>query len=343
MFKNYLKVAFRNLRKHKTFSLINVSGLAVGMACCLLIVLFIQQEKQFDRHHERADEIYRVMLNLQMPGAEFDLGSTMATLGPALVEEAPEVTAFVRTSRANEYLLARGEMRFYQEGFYFADASILDVFTYPLLRGDPTTALTAPFTLVLTEAMAHKYFGDEDPMGQVLTLDNDYDFTVTGILAPLPSASHVDYQFMASFESRAQMGQENLESWDSISAAHTYVVIPGTPDLEALAVKVDELHARHAAGDNAEAITLSLMALPEIHLQTGIANENANTRDVKNLYIFASIAVLILLIASINFINLSTARSAKRAREVGMRKVLGAYRFQLIKQFLERRGSSKGQ
>jgi len=139
MIKNYLTIALRNLWNHKAFSLINVSGLAVGMACCLLIVLFVQEELHYDRHHEKAASIYRVTMNLAVQGSEFDLGSTMAPLGPALVAEVPEVTQMVRTSRRGEYLVARGDAQFYEEGFYFADSTIFEMFTFPLVQGDPRT------------------------------------------------------------------------------------------------------------------------------------------------------------------------------------------------------------
>ena len=334
MFKNYLKISLRNLWKHKAFSLINISGLAVGMACCLLIVLFLQEELRYDRHHEKADVIYRVTMNLKLPGVEFDLGSTMATLGPALVTELPEVSQAARMSRDNEYLVAVGDKRFFEESFYFVDSTFLDVFTFPLVRGDPQTALTAPFTVVMTEERARKYFGQEDPVGQVLRLNNAHDFMVTGLLAPLPTSSHLQFDFLASYESQTQMGVEHLEDWDSISAAHTYIVVSGTHDQTALEAQIDALHARHAAEGSDEAITVGLQPLTAIHLEQGLANNNADVGSRTNLYVFASIAFLILLIASINFINLSTARSAKRAREVGMRKMLGAVRGQLIRQFL---------
>ena len=334
MFKNYLKIALRNLWKHRAFSLINVSGLAIGMACCLLIVLFIQEEVRYDRHHEKAEAIYRVTMNLKLPGVEFNLASTMAPLGPALVTDLPEVTQAARLSRDNEYLVAWEDKRFYEESFYFADSTFLDVFTFPLVQGDPQAALATPFSVVITEEMARKYFGEGDPVGQVLRLDNGHDFTVTGILAPLPTASHLRFDFLASFESLMRMGRTDLESWDGVSAVHTYLVVPGAHGKAALEAKIDALHAQHAAEGNDEMITLGLQPLTEIHLQQGLVNNNADVGSRTNLYVFASIAFLILLIASINFINLSTARSAKRAREVGMRKVLGAVRGQLVRQFL---------
>ena len=336
MLKNYLKISLRNLWKHRAFSMINVSGLAVGMACCLLIVLFIQEEVQYDRHHENADAIYRVTLNLKLPGTEFDLGSTMAPMGPRLVEELPEVTQMARTSRRAEYLVAYEDTRFYEGRFYYADSTIFDLFTYPLLRGDPKTVLAAPYSVVITEEIARKYFGDEDPVGKVLTLDNTHELTVTGILAPFPTTSHVTYDFLASFSTLLAMADDldDFNDWDSISRVHTYILVPGAHNQDALRAKVDALHARHAAEGNDDAITMGLLPLTEIHLARGYANNNADVGNKTNLYVFGSVAFLILLIASINFINLSTARSAKRAREVGMRKVLGAFRGQLIRQFI---------
>ena len=269
MVKNYLKIAFRNLWKHRAYAFINVSGLAVGMACCLLIVLYIQDELRYDRHHEKADEIYRVWMDVKAPGAEFELASTMAPLGPALVADVPEVVQAARVSMGGERLVAHGEKRFYEEGFYFADSTIFDVFTYPLLRGNPQTALQAPFSVVLTEEAARKYFGEEDPMGQVLTLGNEYDFEITGILAPLPSYTHFKFDFLASFASRAEMNVDDLESWNSISAAHTYAVIPEGHAAKAVEDKLNSLFASHVDDRSAEAITLHLQPLKRIHLLLG--------------------------------------------------------------------------
>lgn len=334
MFKNYIKISFRNLWKHRGYSFINISGLAVGIACCLLIVLYIQDELNYDRHHVHVDETYRVTLDLKLPGAEYNLASTMAILGPTLKDDLPEITQYTRLSRDMEFLVTQEERRFYETGFYFADSTVFDVFTYPLLRGDVETALNAPFSVLLTEEMAQKYFGDTDPMGQVLRIDNEFDFTVAGILAPLPSHSHFSFDFLASMTSLEQMDGE-MNEWNDISDVHTYIVIPGSFALEAMDKKVQGVLHNHAGEENSAVMTLHLQPLTDIHLSTGYANENSiGGNSMTNLYVFGSIALLILLIASINFINLSTARSVKRAREVGMRKVLGAYRLQLIRQFL---------
>jgi putative ABC transport system permease protein len=304
------------------------------MACCLLIVLYIQDELRYDRFHERADEIYRVTMDVKLPGAEFALATTMSPLGPAMLADFPEVTQTTRTSRSQYVLTARGEQRFYESGFFYADSSFFDVFTFPLVQGDPRTALAAPFSLVLTEETARKYFGQEDPMGQVLTLYNEYDFTVTGILAPIPSASHLQFDVLASLSSRLEMDQVDMQEWGGISDAITYVVVPAPHRAADLEARLPDLLRRHMDEDGAAARTLHLQPLKRIRLYSDYMNEDADTGDVTGLYIFASIAALILLIASINFINLSTARSANRTREVGLRKVMGAYRTQLIRQFL---------
>ncbi len=333
MLRNYLLVAVRTLWAQRGYALLNVAGLAVGMACCLLIVLFLQEEVRYDRYHDGADALYRVTTDLKLPGAAFELATSMGPLGPALVAEMPEVTAATRVPRARERLVAYDDRRFYEEAFFFAEASLFDVFTYPFLRGNPATALAEPYTVVLTEATARKYFGGADPVGQVLRVDDVFDFTVTGVLAAPPGPTHFRFDFLASFASEAAMGLgDELDQWSSITGLYTYVVIP--EGVAAVEARLPAFLETHLDAEGRAAITLHLQPVTDIRLHSDLSNEDADVGSLAALRTFAVIALLILLIAAINFINLSTARAVQRAREVGIRKALGAARGQLVRQFL---------
>ncbi|HMB93335.1 MAG TPA: ABC transporter permease, partial [Rhodothermales bacterium] len=332
MLRNYFKIALRNLWKHRGYAFINVAGLAVGMACCLMIVLFIQDELRYDRYHEKADAIYRVTLDLKMPGAEFELASTMTPLGPALLADMPEVVQYARVTRPRERLIASQNKRFYEDAFYFADSTLFDVFTYPFVYGNPQTALRKPYSVVLTQETARKYFGDENPVGKVLRMDEAQDFEVTGVLASLPRYTHFKFDFLASFDSQPSTKRQEAASWTNVSDVHTYVVIPD--QAAAVERKLPGFLEKYLDEEEQQAIGLHLQSLSDIHLHSDLANEDGDTGSATTIYVFASIALLILLIAAINFINLATARAEKRAREVGVRKVLGAFRGQLIRQFL---------
>ncbi len=341
MFQNYLKVAVRNLRKYKAYSVINILGLAIGMACCILSLLFVQEELSYDKFHENAGQIYRVTTKLSNPvgGWEAHYAATSFPVAPALKRDYPEVTAAVRIYRSDRSLVGYEEKRFYEDRFFFADSTIFAVFDFPLLKGNPQMALKEPFSVVITEEIAKKYFGDDDPLSMALVLDNQHTFKVTGILKNLPRNSQLQFEFLASYITLSDIiGKDKLETgWFMFFPNYTYLLLPkGYPpmQLEEKFPKFVDIYMGAQLKSNGNSCALSLQPLADVHLAQNLENELETNGDVRYIYIFSGIAFIILLVACINFMNLATARSSKRAKEIGMRKVFGAYRLQLIKQFI---------
>lgn len=345
MFSNYLKIALRNLRKHLGYTTINLTGLAVGLACCLLIVLFVRDEMSYDRFHEKADQIYRVVLDGSFSGSDLNAPVTPAPMSQALVKDFPEVTTATRIfGFGGQQVLRRDALRFIEEDILWVDSTFLDVFTFPLLQGNPETALYAPNTLILTESMANKYFGEENPVGQSLIMGDSTNYEITGVVADVPSNAHFDFDFLASMRS---LPQSQNEVWIS-NNFFTYLVLPEGFDPNVLEEKLPEFFQGYAGPQIYEALGLQydeflsagnvlqyhLQALTDIHLHSNLQFELGTNGNIAYVYIFSAIALVILLIACINFMNLATARSAGRALEVGIRKVMGSNRNQLIRQFL---------
>lgn len=337
MLKNYLVTALRALRKQAGYAIVNVLGLAIGLTCCILIVLYVQDELSFDRFHERAERIYRLRVERYAGGGESELSSMAAApMAPAALDDAPQIESAVRISRRS-YRIENGDRRFYEEGFFWADSTFFDVFSFEVLRGDPDEVLRAPYSVVLTPAMAQKYFDDEDPIGRRLRVD-EWELTVTGIVAEAPAQSHFAYDFLASFSTLEVITGEPSKDWVWWNLNyHTYLLMRPGADLEHVQSRLHEMPARYI-GEQEEASGyrqfLYLQPLTDIHLTshyTGELDANSHTAYV---YVFSAIAAFILVIACINFMNLATARSAQRAREVSLRKVVGAGRRQLIGQFL---------
>ena len=332
MLKNYLKIAFRNLIRHKTFSLINISGLAIGMACCLLITIFVQDELSYDRFHENANRIYRIASEENRRGVIANYPFVFSGIPPILQSDYSEVLDYVRFDPRENVLISSEDKEFYEERLFYTDASVFDMFTFPLLKGDPKTALKEPYSLVLTQKMADKYFRGVDPVGQTLTVDNEKDYKITGVMENVPRNSHIKFDCLASIATLEAQDPRygKLWAWN----CYTYLLLPkdySYPDLES---KFPDFIRRHRGEKAVEAYTFYLQPLTRIHLHSHLGFEIEANGDIRYVYIFSAIAFFILLIACINFMNLSTARSAKRAKEVGLRKVLGAERSRLIKQFL---------
>jgi putative ABC transport system permease protein len=338
VFRNYLKIALRNLKKHKGYSFINIAGFAISMACCVLIILYIYSELNYDRYHENADRIYRL-------GTNFDVGKMHAKaavsnhpIGPTLSRDYPEV---LNAARIRPYmprtLVEYKEKQFFEDKIFYADNSVFDVFSFPMIRGDRKSALATAYSLVITEDAAKKYFVGEDPIGKTLRFNDDSDFTVTGIIKNAPLNSHFTFDMLCSFETLYQDNPEQREKWMGDFNNYTYLLLRDGYDFRELEQKFPQLIDKHMGrilkllGGKLE---FFLQPLTSIHLHSNLEGEISGNSDIAYVYIFAAIALFILLIACINFVNLSTARSAQRAKEVGMRKVLGSYRSQLIKQFL---------
>ena len=335
MFGNYLKVAVRNLWRQRFYSLINIAGLAVGMATCLMIVLWVQDELSYDRHHEHAAQIYRIALEAQTPaGAHQEAPATSGAIAPTLRSEVPEVVATTRICWA-ENLVAHGERHFYEDRFFWGDEETFDVFTFPFVQGDPETALEAPNSVVLTETTVRKYFGNEEPLGKTIRVDGKTDYAITGVLKDLPDNMHFHFDFLASF-STLRVEEDAQGYWMDHTYA-TYLRLQEGTDPALVAARINEIVDRQI-GELLKMAAIHfvyfLQPLVDIHLHSHILGELEPNGHIANVYVFSVIAAFILLIACINFVNLATARSTKRAREVGVRKVVGAGRRQLIGQFL---------
>jgi putative ABC transport system permease protein len=345
MLINYIKTSLRNLFKHKGYSLINILGLAIGMATCLLIILYVNHELSYDSFNEDADRIYRICFSGNMGGRDFNLCMAPAPMADVVLDTYPEVEAAVRFSSQGSFIVQYGDNSFKEDRIIFADASFFDIFSIPLLQGDPQTALKEVQTLVLSRRTAEKYFRDENPIGKTLKLDDRTDFMVTGVFEEIPNNSHFHFDILLSMESHKD---SKNQIWLSMNYP-TYIRLHEGADHKTLDAKLDELIQKYAipqmsafmgtskeklAEDERIVAEYFLQPLRSIHLHSDLLGELEPTSDAKYVYIFSAIALFIMIIAAINFMNLSTARSARRAKEVGIRKVLGSIRKQLIGQFL---------
>lgn len=344
MFNNSLKIALRNFFKHKGFSFINIFGLAVGIACCLLIMLYVLDELSYDRYHEKAGRIYRVGLHAFLNNNPINAVVASSPLAQTLVNEYPEVEAATRARNFGFPVFRYQDKVFSEERVYWVDPSFSDVFTVRFIKGDPKTALVKPETIVLTRSMALKYFGNEDPMGKALRADNRRDYLVTGIVEDVPRNTHLHYDFLASL---ATYPDSRSPVWVS-NNYYTYVLFRPASSPKAFEAKLVGLVKKYVGPQIQAAIGISLekffasggqysyfiQPLTDIHLRSHFDAEVEPNGDITYVYIFSIIALGILLVACFNFVNLSTARSANRAREVGVRKTLGSSRAQLVRRFL---------
>jgi putative ABC transport system permease protein len=340
MFNNYLKIALRNIFKHKGYSLINIVGLAIGMACCLLILLYIQDELSYDRYHENADRIYRVIEEVRLEGVgeesssmPFPTGDTLPLEYPDAVEASVRFFNFQLPTMSVQYGTS-DEKLFNEPRFFFADSAVFQVFSFEMIEGDPKKALEEPNTIVITKAMAEKYFEDEDPMGKTLRWQNGVNLRVTGVIKDVPPNSHFQFDFLGSFATLRRLFGGNLPQNWYWNPCWTYILLRDGVSADSLQAQFPALVQKYFPDSIKNKVVVKLQPLKDIHLFSHLDYEINPNSDISYIYIFSAIAVFVLLIACINFMNLATARSANRGREVGMRKVLGAYRTQLIKQFL---------
>jgi len=340
MISNYMKVALRNIRKYKGYSFINITGLAVGMACFILILLWVQNELSYDKHHEKADRIYRIIYGFDEP-----IALTPAPMAKVLMETFPEVEYTGRFRDYGTFLVTHKNKRFNESDVFFGDHALYDIFTMPFLKGDPSKALTEPNSIVLTAPTAYKYFGNQDPMGKMLKLDNqDILYKVTGVVEEPPPTSHFHFNVMASLNSL----DESRDPFWGNNNFHTYILLKEGVKPSQLERKFPELIRKHVAHQIEELLgypfeeyiaegnqwTYRLQPVTDIHLHSHLRFEVEPNGDISYVIIFIVIAMFILVIACINFMNLTTARSANRANEVGIRKVMGANGTALIPQFL---------
>ena len=338
MLHNYLSVALRNLRRHPAYSLINISGLAIGMATCILILLYIQDELGYDRYHPHADRVYRIVDDIESGGQTVRTAGTPTAWGPALKRDFPEIELLVRMrGTGSAWLVDLGNTIYYERKVIWAEPDLFEMFNIPLISGDQSTALVEPYSMVISEDLAFKYFGDEDPVGRVVNLDNRWDFTVTGVMKNIPTNSHMRPDMFVSYTTMNVIRSWDLGDWEYHRNLYTYIRLGENVSPDEFEAKLPDFLERHAGDQYRESgmsLRPSLQPLVDIHLYSNRESEHEPNGDVRYVALFMVIVFLILIIACINFINLATARSEMRAREVGVRKVMGANRFQLIRQFL---------
>lgn len=334
MFGNYLKIAVRNILRSKGYSIINISGLAIGMACCILILLFVQDELSYDSYHANADHIYRLVAAFKSSGEERHLAVTSAPCAEVYRSTFPEILKTTRFFGDDRVLVQREEKKFFEERFAFADPAVFDVFSFPLVRGNPKTALEAPYSVAITETTAQKYFGGDNPVGKSIVLDSEHTYNITAVMRDVPRNSHFRFDFLASFETLASVHGERFLRHPGFFSFYTYVLLQENTDVAALEQKFPEASKKVFGEQIASRRRFYLQPLKSIHLHSHLDYEIEANSSTSYIYVYSAIAFFILLIASFNFMNLSTARSTRRAKEVGVRKVLGAYRLQLVKQFL---------
>jgi putative ABC transport system permease protein len=338
MLKNYLKLAYRNIIRHKRYAFLNIAGLAVGLAACLLMASYVIHELSFETMHPDRKRIYRVNGRIPMGGRILLNAVVGAPLGPTLEESLPEIEKSVRILRQRHIPVRVEDRDFKENRLFFAEQKILDIFSITLLQGNPEAALEAPFSVIIDENLAQKYFGGQDPIGRTirLTLDRTYDFHVTGIMKNMPSNTVVRTPMVASFATLHQTHREAMTHWDSWGMITTFVLLREGVDPQSLDVKITDVARAYLPEDEKDA-SYYLQALGRIYIDNathGMNNDLDTTGSLTQLYIFSAVALLILVIAAINFINLSTAKIAGRMKEVGIRKTCGAVRSHLIKQFL---------
>lgn len=326
MLWNYLTIAFRNLTKSKIYSAINILGLAVGIGSSLLIVLYIRYEIRYDRFHPNYERHYRVVQN-QGQG-EFISAFTEAPFGEAVAREFPDaVEAAVRIQTRENKLISYGDKQLTGMIVGYADPNVFTVFGYELIKGNPETALINKESLVLTETAAKSYFGDDDPIGKIISLDHSMDYIVTGVMRDVPGNSHIDFHMLGSFLRLRNEWRVTNDTW-------TYLLLkPGTTP-ESMAPKFAMVIEKYLSKSMAQNTVYPMQNIADIHLLPDLSGEPKPHNNYAVIYTFGIIAILVLLIACINYMNLATARSSRRLKEVGMRKVLGAHRLQLVSQFL---------
>lgn len=354
MFTNYLKTAWRNIRRHKAYALINIFGLAVGLACAMVIILFVIHELSYDTQHPDAHRLYRVNQHRVSPQGEFAMAHSPGPLATALKSDLPQVEQAVRMvppyENADHVLTVCGEKRFFEKKIYFVDPEILEVFHIPFAEGDPHEALVRPNTVLITREMARKYFGEVSPLGRTLQMEFDYDrgparvrledFTVTGVLQNPPANTHIPYRMLVSMATLKQNVTDLEQDWVSPKTKFSYVKLtPGADprefeqQIQRYAQTLTRIYEERYHRNLGE-VHLFLQPVTRIHMHPQPYTEPEPGGNWLYIYIYALIAALVLLIGCMNFVNLSTALSTTRAREVGLRKVVGASRSQLIRQYL---------
>jgi putative ABC transport system permease protein len=335
MLKNYLKIALRNFKKHKGYSFINIVGLAVGMACCILIMLWVQDELSYDRYHANADHVYRITYAEEIGGAFDHYALPPFAAAPAFATEVPGIKAYTRLWQRTG-LVKHAENNYDERSIFYVDKDFFRIFTHEFIEGNPATALENPGSIVLTQDMAEKIYGNKEALGKTLNLNVDGDLHVTGVVKNVPTNSHFHFDYLVSINTIQGRRAEYLDAW-LVIIGWSYLLLEENVDaaiVEEKIASVAEKYAGERARKSGTKMFYYLQPLTDIHLTSKLEGEIEGNGDIRYVYVFSLIAVFILLIACINFMNLSTARSANRGKEVGLRKVLGAHKKRLVVQFL---------
>jgi len=345
MLKNYFKIALRTLQKYKGYTLINVFGLAIGMASAILIMLYVQDELSYDQHHQKKDRIYRVTFQGKIRSSEIKSALSSNPMGPVMRDEYPAIEEMTRFRATQKSVIRIGDRKYIEDNLYFADSSVFNVFTMPYIHGSPDQALSEPNKVVLTESIAKKYFGDTSPIGKTIQwVNGEIELEVTGVIEDCPEASHFRYDLLVSYLSS---GQYENDMWLSTNV-YTYLLLQDGYSASQMEGQFPAMVKKYVAPQIQEIFGASwdqfnesgylwsyhLQPLTDIYLHSDLDSEIGKTGSINNVYFFSVIAFFLILIAAINFMNLATAKSANRAKEVGVKKVNGSSRKQLIFQFI---------
>ncbi|GHN00547.1 ABC transporter permease [Cytophagales bacterium WSM2-2] len=332
MFRNYFITSARSLMRSKGFSLINIVGLAVGLAIFSLITFYVYHQLSFDRYHQNADRIVRIVENLRTENEQLFQSTSSPPMGPYLLKDFPEVESYVRFQNWN-LLAQRNGISYYEPDSYIADSTVFDIFSFKLIRGDKKTALREPYSIVLTESMAKRYFADQDPVGQMLKMDYD-NYKVTGVMEDVPENSHFRFSNLISFSTWSRNNKKAEDGAWFWNGFHTYVLLKDAEAVNKVRAKMPGFIQKNIGKGGMYYEDLPLQSLTSIYMEAPRSWENGTRGSMSNIYILSIIAVFILLIACFNYINLATARASRRLKEVGLRKSLGALRRMLVAQFL---------
>jgi len=341
MFKNYLLSLYRNIIRNKFYTVLNIIGLSIGIVVAIFILLYVQDELSYDKHNVNHERTYRVESDFTIGNKHDMFAIVPIPLGPALKIEFPEIEEFVRLMDVGNNLFRYEEKEYYEDGFYIADSTIFKVFTHEFLIGDPKNSLSEPNTIVITDKIAKKYFGNNNPMGKIIISGSGTNYKVTGVIKNMPGNSHLKYDALISTATiAAEVGYEEFNSLEPVRfwniGVYTFLLLKENSSMQSIHEKFPAFYEKYmkAIGDDFNA-SFNLLSTPllETHFKQGLSSEQPSGNKAYIL-IFSAVAAFILLIAAINYMNMATARSANRAKEVGIRKVVGAYKNQLIRQFL---------
>jgi putative ABC transport system permease protein len=338
MIRNYIITAFRSIVRQKGFSLINILGLTIGLSISFLILFYVFDEFSYDKFHKNSDRIYRLIVKGTLGEMNLQAAVTPKALAGKLKKDVPDVEeSTVFEIESTSYLLKIGETKIYDRDFLYADTSFFKIFNFPLLYGDPVTSLSQPYSILISESFAKKFFGSKNPSGELIRINEQRDYTVTGVFSDLRPESHISFNFLISMESKVlETGGKLMDNWEDLNS-YTYVKMHENADMQAFQTKLDTILIQNILNNERE-VNVDLKIYPQkitqIHLNSNLLGEIKENGDYSYIFVLLAIVTGIIVIASINFMNLSTAKSASRAKEVGIRKILGSQKSMLVGQFI---------